>query len=564
MVSTTASGPPLSVAGTRFRWRAFGVDSLFFAALLMVLFQVVGTSGIWNADEGAALAQAERVHDSKPWAQPWDLESRAQDDTQYPIHLSSKTENGWVPYAKLPLYPYLLGASLDLGDWGPLGVSMAGTLLAAMTTWCIAWRMRPGTERLAFWVAAIGSPLLFNSFTVWAHPLGSALFGVAILGVERVFAGRIWGIAVVGAALLVGTQLRNELVLVACGLGAVLVIAGVVRRDRLVAIAGGVSGVAGVGGYLLGARWARTLSGSPVDVEWSGATRTVTGRLSAFHQTWLDQGTSDWRAGVSLAATALLLAGGYIVASEHHRKVTGFALIAVGATSGALIAALSPGVLVNGVLVAAPVLTIAIGAARLGPWEDEWVRWSAAGVVVSILLVLGQTYDIGGAAEWGGRYFAWMLPFGIAWAVATLDRATASEAYRFRHAALAAIGVATLVLSVQSVRVITSLRPMGATLQEAVASYGRDPDATVLVMLGHPIGRFLYHEVERGSAIVIPPAHEDRRSDLETLANAGFEDAMVVGQTKAFAIERLDHHFEIRDRSEYGAFTIARVKFPAR
>jgi hypothetical protein len=149
-----------------------------------------GTS--FTPDEGAYGAQADALAEGR-----WEYRTPA--DAVVPGHDHAIFEG--APYTRHPVYPWLLRASMVVTGRGPglVALGALGTVIASAAAWWSAARLRPGAEPYAFWLTA-ASPLLFDGFVVWSHPLAAAAFGLALVAVARGLEGRRWSWALAAAA----------------------------------------------------------------------------------------------------------------------------------------------------------------------------------------------------------------------------------------------------------------------------------------------------------------------------------------------------------------------------
>jgi len=506
---------------------------------------------MWNADEGAVLAQAERIAAGESWAQPWDLESTATEPSQnYPIENSEQGNAGWAPYAKLPLVPLVFAGALMLGSWGVSLVGLVATLGSAATAWFIAFRLRPGSEALAYWATAIGTPLLANTFAVWAHPLGCAVFGLAILGLEGTFRHRRAWALVFALSLLVGPQLRNELVIVGIVLAVTVVFAGIARREMFLGIVGfvGLSMIATSYGV---ARLAHaTIVAEPQASALSTGGRTIASRIDTVNVMIL--GASP---GTMVASTAALGVAGLVLGSFAlgvNRRELGLIGVGLGAVMLLWMLASNPHARPVGVLVAAPIVAVGLGLIRFSPGHLSWFRWALGGTATAMVFVVLASYDGGGAGEWGSRYLVWSMPFLVPMSIVSV-RAANSRVTGFPIRVLStAIVVVSLAFAVQSLRTIDRAQAGAADVADAASWNRSDPNSTALILLSHPLGRFAYEEVERGNAITVPPNQVSRVG--RELAASGSKNAVIVGRSEAVEAIPPSELGPVLGRSRFGRY----------
>ena len=493
-----ARGPRHAVARL---WEApLAAHLAALAAVLVALLPVVGTGASFLPDEGAAILQAQSLSAGRGWIVEHPLPGVDGAGRHYPLELAAEGPRGSAPFAKHPLYALMLAGADRVGGVGAMvGLSLAGVVLAAAAAALLAGHLSPGLARPAVWATGVGSPLLFDGYLVIAHALGAATAAaavlVAVLAVER---GR-WKPALLVAPLVALTVLlRNEGLFLATGLAA----AGtaVALRSRIARSAGLVTaaaaGAAAVLAHLGERIWVGSIVGqgpSPVAAPLArGSAGLLEGRIEGFMLTWLTPAYEpEPLVVVPLVFMALALGVGAFLARRSASAgplVTASALAATAAVT-ALVA--NRGTIVPGLLVAFPLAVVGLVTLRRSVLARTDVFLAAVTVAVFCLGVLATQYSTGGTGEWGGRYFALILPV----AVPVLLLAGASQARALvplaRQGAVVALVTCSLALAGMAV---VSLRANHQAKLQVIAAIDRagqralPPDGEDPVVVGTGVG----------------------------------------------------------------------------
>lgn len=402
------------------------------AALCLVLIAgaaFVGTYASLSADEGAAIVQARQLAEHHSWIREHPYPTLDPQGRDYPYHLSARGEDGFAPFAKHPLYALVLSGLWRVGGInGLVGLSIGGTLVAALIAGRFARRLDPRYERFALWALGLGSPLIFDSYLVIAHTVGAALAGGLLLLVtrrsSRHFAATLAGAAALSATLVL---MRTEGVLFA-GVTAVVVFVGSRGRQRWLGV---VTGVAGVAARFIERAWALRIVGPPVTLRLTAeeAARErasalggggIRGRIDGALLTLFHADYGGVPANALLGVALVGFVAAVVVGRSNRRLGVGLALVAAACTLTRV--AVAPPNLVPGLFVAAPIVWTGIWAGLVA-FEQRTFRPDPRLVFVLggfVLAVVATQYAYGGGVEWGGRFFALALPLAIPLAVAAL------------------------------------------------------------------------------------------------------------------------------------------------
>ncbi|MDQ2678654.1 MAG: hypothetical protein M3Y51_07915 [Actinomycetota bacterium] len=423
-----------------------GLRRIWFhaAALLLALLAIVmvvdnGASAI--TDEGAVVAQVDALSQGT-WSIDLPLPTVDADGEFVTMENSDVVGDTYRPYAKHPAYPVLLLPFWSLG--GHLGLLVAaalGTWAAALVGMFLCRRMlepaAPGrrVEDLGLatlWVLGLGSPLLFGATTVMAHSIAAALTGGIVLALIAGLADGVSArrrVPLVLAALLLAVPLvllRSEGLLAIAGITAGLGLCSIrsLRPPRLdpsrLVTAVAIAGI-GLAAYRFDGRLAAAIKGDEgisSFVIGSQEVGFVEGRLLALWASVLRPG--DPRLGaaaiVLLVATVCMVAGALLLRCSPRRRSLAVQLVVVGAALTVVRQFLPVGQ-VTGLVAAFPLLVMGLVQLRRADVASLAARVCLIASAVTATLVLATSYSIGGAAEWGGRFYHLLLPLLVPLAV---------------------------------------------------------------------------------------------------------------------------------------------------
>ncbi|GAC1586731.1 MAG: hypothetical protein NVS3B21_01080 [Acidimicrobiales bacterium] len=405
--------------------------------LVLILSGVyVGTRSSFISDEGALIIQAQMLSKGVGWADRPSLLHRVDPSgLWYPLDLSGRTgDGGFFPFSGHPVHALMSALLYRIGGIsGIIAPSILGTGLAALIGAMIVRRFHPGLDVVTLWVLGIGSPLYFDAFMAQGHALAAALCAAAVLvvlwatdgglakepGLASVRRRKAIAAGFMVAALIFGAVLlRNEAVVFALAFAITTVaVAGVFRRSLLLC---GWSAAAALGGAFVGRRVERVLqahiygsrAGASVNLSVGNVGGSIIGtRLHAFRLTWLEASHLPAPLGDTVLVLIFVLVPIFALLIRH-KSAERFTIRFVGGSIGLLAITrllIRPYVAVPGLLMAFPVA-----------WGASWLlRPFRASFAEAICLVTGIIFwsgvivaqdPIGGALEWGGRYFALGLP----------------------------------------------------------------------------------------------------------------------------------------------------------
>lgn len=403
----------------------FSIQCGFLLFILLALIPTVDNGSFTSPDEGLYAAQADSLSQGS-----WNRVRPAIDVDKAgrwnALSGSAIVGPTAIPYSRRPLYPVTLAPMWRLwGVGGALLLSVIGSFVAIVLTALIAGTLDPRAQLWTLWLVGIGSPLLYDAFLVAGHSLTAAFSAALTLAAVRVLgwhAGqasiRFWMWAVLGwIAAVPLTMLRTEGVLVVIGLAGATalnscVLRGAVRRRNVSCITFSVVLVAiGVATYLANDAWARAVTGGV-----SGVDVTVVGRepnpVTVIWTSLLRPWHPDNRFA---SASIVLIAIASVMAPLIYRwmpryRVLASGLLALGACAALLRLLQDPPGLISGLLPAMPWLIIgllSLDRSSVYTRRSGTLLLASATVVVAIVLT---SYGVGGASEWGGRFFHVIIP----------------------------------------------------------------------------------------------------------------------------------------------------------
>lgn len=524
------------------------------AVVVVGLVWVIDSGVVGNADEGAMLAQARQLEVHQRWGVPYWAESFDPDGKWFPVELSERAGDLWFPYVKRPAYPRLVSDLLDTGGLRLVLVAHAvGTVATALAAALLA---RTLSSRLAIptlWAVGIGSPLLFDSYQVIAHSLGTAAMTWGLLGVvtamgTRRAAGSVAALAGTAVCVAIGTALRTEAALYAVALAAGVMLAwGWSRRKRALAGAGAILAGAAVG-YLGSARWAARIMGAdatPFVVR--DRTGWVAGRLSGAWNSLL----SPQLLGSPLGAVTVVIAAVCCIwLAVTLRRQPGEAgligVLAVVAAVAAVLRLVLPMGPVPGLVMAAPLLVGGLVLCRGWVWGHPVARLAVVAGALHAGAVLATQYGIGGAGEWGGRFFHVAVPALVPLAIAGWWGAVEPVNPTLRRRLVGCGAVVFLSGSILAVGAQVAIRTPTRTLVDgldrAVATARRDePGEPVVIATHHIVGRMWWEHSLDVDTLVLPDGSDlaGALAALESSAESGRPVVLLTGDSAAAKVRSL-------------------------
>ena len=481
--------------------RIWGVPLRFHAALLLAILAGlaawIGPGYSFSNDEGASVLQAQAIAQGH-WVIPAPIPRLDAGGRYYPIELSAGGPKGYAPLGKHLFYGVLLALVYRIGGLvGMVGLSLLGTVAAALLAAALSRELAPGFERLTLWFTALATPLLFDGFLIVGQTVAAALTTGAALLVLRYLTRGDWRLLPAAAACCVpACLLRTEAEIWCAALASAAVLVAL-ALPRFRPGGGGDSPAASFpthrGFAAAGTLGAAAVFGRLAD---QLLTRHALGAVSSFTstpaqgQSVLDQahggfvsllqaGSDPWSTGGALIVVALGLVA--LVARLFKRGRTSTAGIVVVAGVVLVLwlfrAWSYPADAIPGLAVAAPVLW-------LGVWLSDRTRLrNPAGWICLLapalffLGVLATEYANGGGLQWGGRFYAISLPVVVPVAVLNLAREGRRLAPAARHAVTGVALTLTVVLAASGLWTLRSGHEVGRQSQAELTAVARQAPA---------------------------------------------------------------------------------------
>lgn len=471
------------------------VHAVALLVVLCALIPLVDNGEFAIPDEGLYAAQADNLaHGS--WAQPRPTAAIDEQGNWFVLSGSIIVGNDAIPYARRPLYPFVLTPFWSIGDVaGSMVLSVLGTWIAACASLAIGCTFNRRTALPSLWLVGLGTPLLFDAYLVVGHSIGAAFAALTALGLLRCqrsedpFSKQWFGWLAVGAIGAAATVMfRSEGVLYVAALGSTVLLVAALRRRHPTpqrwadAVAGAGAVVIATAAYAMNYLWSNSIAqGAPGD-------STISARQPDFlNAAWTDL-VRPWypdNTAANAATTLVLLTA--VASPLVYRLLPRFKLLATGLiVLGALSAtwnAVSSPRLISGLIPTVPWIVIGLLSIR----RRDVVRVGPVVILLStgvfVLGVLVTSYGFGGAAEWGGRFFHLAIPAIGPVAVLGLMTLRASLPHTIGRIALAAIVVTTASLSFSALRTNRQLRTETRQLVDVAAQAATDvaeSGATVL------------------------------------------------------------------------------------
>ena len=453
-----------------------------------------------SSDEGAGIHQAALLKRGG-WLLTPTLPDLDEERIRQPFYNGDVGPNGRAAYAKHPVYPLLLERVSGRWSLSLVIPGVLGTWAAAVAAALLARALRARAAIPTLWLIGLGSPLTVDAHLVLAHAPAAGTAAVAALAAAMVlfpgsfgpFAGRRWvpvvSTATAVTAAVATVALRSEGILLVASLALGAVVAGSPRL-RAVGLAGALVASAGAA-RLIEQTFVRLILGASaatVPSPPSSSTGFFAARVEAFHASWLDVGYFGRPGEIFLAIGAAALALAVLGTRFRVRPLVAsfFAATAVGATLVWLL--LGDTGLVPGLLPASPWLVAGLASFRLSSLRVGLARFLATASAAAAGVILATQYSFGGGVEWGGRFYAIVLPVAGPLAVVALWP-SAHRSWRSERVTLAVVAVTAMVslgglMAVRSSHAKTAALAQEVAYAATAAAPGRpeDPDQRSVVV----------------------------------------------------------------------------------
>lgn len=508
------SGRP-AVAGSRRPW----VHALALAAVLIGLAFYVGRP-VALGDEGASITQAHQLATGQGWVRPDPAPAIDPDHRYFPLVNSTCIDSGCAPLVKHPLYTVTLSFADRVGGvWAEMALSLLGTWLAAVIAMLIGRRFSERVGLASLWVVGAGSPLLFYGFSVVAHTLAAAAAGLAVLCLLRqTERSSWWNVAGMVVAVAISCLLRTECVFVGASLAIVAAAHGWPKirqrqwRAATVPVLVALATIAAVGAD-------RLATGSALGGASTGGSNTLPTGPDGFPiRQWHGFTSSVLLPGVGLGLAELVPLIAVVLLALAvwwwRRRDDGgpVAVLAALVVAGAIVWLIGRDQVstVAGLIPALPLLVVGMATARRNLWRDDRIRILVGFALVFSLGVCATQYAVGGGWEWGGRYFAPIVPVAVPAVIVGITRVRGrGSASAWRWVVSAAV-VWTIALSVVAVRVAHQGSAGGQAEQRAIhaelVSLRAHTGAPVYAMTDRAlVGRMAQDDLDLARWLYAPP-----------------------------------------------------------
>jgi hypothetical protein len=408
------------------------LSCLVLLGAYLVASTALDAGGYLGTDTGAKVATLHEMvadgswHPDVPyWARSADPEGRV-----HPLYQTHRVDDRFVNVTTLPM---LLAARplYDLGGYRlALLLPMAGAIGASLAALALARRLRgEAAGWAAFWTIGLASPIVIYALDLWEHSIGVA----CTLGAVALLAGIVDReppvLRAVGAGLLLGvaaTMRTEAFVYAAVAVGACGLVL-LARRQLSAAVATGTAAVAGFALPWIGNRLLESaLGGTDRGTRASGAVSSGLGDLGdRAHEALITLFAARSDDTAAVLAVGALLAVLVIVAvrldrSGDHQRARRLAGVVVVLEVVLALAGLG---FVPGLFAAAP-----LAAAGLAVAPTTTAGRYVLGVALGALPLVWAFQYLGGALpQWAGRYAlascALLVVLGVV-VLADADRAT--------------------------------------------------------------------------------------------------------------------------------------------
>lgn len=393
--------------------RSLAIDAVLLAAILVILVLAGSPGPAYMSDEGNVYLQAERLLEGE-WVVPYTFVDLDPGLELSHLQRGLRVETGIVPYVRHPLHAVLVTPLFGaFGTAGFVAVGILGVVATAMVSAALARLVDPRWARHVFWIVGLASPIAFHAHLWLAHSVTAAAVGFA--GLAAVWAFRrhwTWGIAA-GLSAAFATGLRSEALLAGPALAVMVGVMWLARRARL----GPALATAGSLGLMPAAVWlserafSDAMFGSTaMTVQVESLSRGFDGAVNAFLITMLYSSYQESVVFWFLAASPIVL---WHVG--RRARITGNALPVVW--TGVVIVVLLVIRLVQpdawpipGLWVAFPIGVLLLSQVKLAETSPIEVAIPTGAAALIWIGILATQYPVGGGLEWGGRYFAIIIP----------------------------------------------------------------------------------------------------------------------------------------------------------
>lgn len=536
-----------------FWWVALG--------LLVVLFGLVALSDngrVAVPDDGVYAAQVE-LRTEGTWSM---LRPAAElDDGGYNSAIVPGVvyRDRQIPYPRHPLFTMaLIPFFRAAGFGGMLAFSATGVWIAGVSAGLIARRLDGRYGVPALLLTGLGSPLIFDSLLVSGLGVAAGMSGLVALGLAQCIEDRRWWpIAYVAPAAILLVNIRSEGLILMTAIVLVTATLSVRFRPLEVRLHSLVLslclGTTTVIAFLVDALWTRHVSSVAGAVQ-AGLLRQVTPQRDPVQLAWISL-LRPWYGSALNAQPSLVFAVAATLVAALSLKVAPskwlLPVVLLVLSAGCVLVVVPSGSgLITGLFAATPVLGAGLILLHRADLHRSLV---ARHLLVSLLTGIGVTvaaYGIGGAAEWGGRFYHVLIPLLVPAAVLGIHNGL--SLLPRRQAIIAAVSVVILTLGYSTLALKQShyMRDISSRIAEAAPEFarvhahrsatapGRDP--LLVVGLLNPDGTSrVFWDAPPDVDVVTSVGAGDLFSLLVRAHEAGYSSATVVTDIALPSLELL-------------------------
>ena len=573
-----AESGELSVRSSARSERRYWLHAGALGLLLLVLVPLFDDGNVIITDEGLYAAQARNIAEGS-WASDRSALDVDPDGKLDVLYSENQTATQRIPYSRHPVYPLILSVFYRIGGTGALIVSsVIGAWIAAVTGSRLAGRIDQRLTLPTLWLLGAGSPLLFYSYVIMSHSLAAAACGVLLLSlVAAIDDRRRWALlgVAVGTAALVGFRSEGLLVAVACA-GAVGISSLHLRPSlsidwRRAAIGTLVLATVAVT-YLVEGIANRAIAGSSA----TGSTG-IDRKADLVDATWASL-LRPWGSLEALTSSAALLSALSIVLAalalrwKPERELLPLALVLVSAGTAVVRVTEGPS-LISGLFAAFPLLPAGLLLVRRRDTRSVAFRLMAITAVSSVPVMLLTMYGDGGADQWGGRFFAVLLPIVVPLSAAGLLAGYDALTVSTRRIIGAALLVAIASYSYLSLDAIHTRHGHQAAIRARVAevvgeaTQDRPPLLVASPLAGGGGSRMFWREAAAGTPLIALRGPGQIRDVAPDAKRAGYPEIVLlstrgrdfVTAVAGSVLNKMDWQILTADRVEGTRFWVMRL-----
>lgn len=420
----------------------------------LTYFVVNAADASVSSDDGAYVLAARAVQDGG-WSVPHVVSEVDPEGLVYPFRGSEVTDTGFYPYVRRPAWVLVLAGADAVA--GVIGMHVLILMASAAAVIGGGWLGRlvggPSTGALTA-LCLLLSPLTYHALQLWSHAVVVACMVFVYVGAASAsLQPRCRPPVILGVlAACIGAAVHASALPFTCAVAVVIGMRGLLSRQLLPMVYGGLTGAGSVGVHFVSGRIASSITGGNSQTG-SRATNAVSGgRIEGLVDTFVTHPYSN-HLNSAIAVVSVLLVAGAVLATRR-RSPLAVGLLAAAAGCWIVGSAIDADAMATGLLAGWPVVVLV----AVRPWRDWSVfeRDLAAVVVVGLVIVALTQYDEGGGLNWGGRFIVGALPV-LALFVASALHARFTVNPGGRALALAALTLA-LVVTGASVRADSEIR----------------------------------------------------------------------------------------------------------